>query len=208
MDAPTYALFVRALFPGEVLTHLIEESNVPTVSAPVTVCGDIHGQFFDLLRLFEVGGDISRTNYIFMVRPSSWVSRGAHRTDAAITQGDYVDRGRHSLETLTLLLLLKARYPERITLIRGNHECRQITQVYGFYGTFIPRATDRSHVSLTHTINATPQTNASKSMAQPTCGRFAARSLTISMSPRYGTRPIIGSPPLQSTHQTVGALAD
>lgn len=113
---------------------------MPTVSAPVTVCGDIHGQFFDLLRLFEVGGEISKTNYIFMVRPCRESDPLFNQTNAASprpnpSQGDYVDRGRHSLETLTLLLLLKARYPERITLIRGNHECRQITQVYGFYGT-------------------------------------------------------------------------
>jgi len=92
---------------------LIEEGNVQRVFAPVTVCGDIHGQFFDLKELFQVGGDVPDTNYLFM--------------------GDFVDRGFYSVETFLLLLALKVRYPDRITLIRGNHESRQITQVYGFY---------------------------------------------------------------------------
>jgi len=92
---------------------LVEESNVQRVDSPVTVCGDIHGQFYDLLELFKMGGECPETNYLFM--------------------GDFVDRGFYSVETFLLLLALKVRYPDRITLIRGNHESRQITQVYGFY---------------------------------------------------------------------------
>jgi serine/threonine-protein phosphatase 4 catalytic subunit len=92
---------------------LLEECNIRYINSPITICGDIHGQFYDLMELFKVGGDCPSTNYIFM--------------------GDFVDRGFHSVETFLLLLALKVRYPERITLIRGNHETRQITQVYGFY---------------------------------------------------------------------------
>ena len=88
---------------------LIDESNVQPVKCPVTVCGDIHGQFQDLLELFRIGGNCPETNYLFM--------------------GDYVDRGYHSVETVSLLVALKVRYRERITILRGNHESRQITQV-------------------------------------------------------------------------------
>ena len=92
---------------------LLEESTVQPVPAPCTICGDIHGQFRDLLELFRTGGEVPVTRYVFM--------------------GDYVDRGYNSVETMVLLLLLKARWPQCITLLRGNHETRQVTQVYGFY---------------------------------------------------------------------------
>ncbi|MED6242588.1 serine threonine-protein phosphatase [Ataeniobius toweri] len=92
---------------------LTKESNVQEVRCPVTVCGDVHGQFHDLMELFKIGGKSPDTNYLFM--------------------GDYVDRGYYSVETVSLLVALKVRFQERITILRGNHESRQITQVYGFY---------------------------------------------------------------------------
>ena len=100
---------------------LLEEANVQPVQSPVTVCGDIHGQLHDLIELFKTGGDITGTNYIFMV----------HFFIQA--QGDYVDRGFYSIETFELLMCFKVKYPANITLLRGNHESKQITSVYGFY---------------------------------------------------------------------------
>lgn len=92
---------------------LMAESNVQPVSCPVTICGDVHGQYNDLLELFRIGGKPPETNYLFM--------------------GDYVDRGYYSVKCVQLLMAFKVRHQNRITLTRGNHESRQITQVYGFY---------------------------------------------------------------------------
>jgi serine/threonine-protein phosphatase PPG1 len=104
---------------------LMRESNVVHVSAPVTVVGDIHGQFYDLIEIFRIGGYAPHTNYLFL--------------------GDYVDRGLFSVETISLLTCLKLRYPDRVQLIRGNHESRAVTQTYGFY-TECVRKYGSSHV--------------------------------------------------------------
>lgn len=83
------------------------------LEAPIKVVGDIHGQYYDLLRLFEYGGFPPEANYLFL--------------------GDYVDRGKQSLETICLLLAYKIKYPENFFILRGNHECASINRIYGFY---------------------------------------------------------------------------
>ncbi|PRP73538.1 hypothetical protein PROFUN_02547 [Planoprotostelium fungivorum] len=93
--------------------HLIDEPNVVSVQAPVTVVGDVQGQFYDLLEIFRVGGACPDVNYLFL--------------------GSFTNRGLFSVETVTLLLCLKLKWPSRITLLRGSHESRALTQVYGLY---------------------------------------------------------------------------
>ena len=98
---------------SKALEIFMEEPVLLEINAPVNICGDTHGQFNDLLRLFEFGGRPPKTNYLFL--------------------GDYVDRGKNSVETMGLLLAYKIKYPQNFFLLRGNHESEIINHVYGFY---------------------------------------------------------------------------
>lgn len=83
------------------------------LEVPIKIIGDVHGQYYDLLKLFEYGGFPDESQYLFL--------------------GDYVDRGKQSIETIALLLCYKLKYPQSFFLLRGNHESASINRQYGFY---------------------------------------------------------------------------
>ncbi|GAW79006.1 serine/threonine protein phosphatase 2B catalytic subunit A [Plasmodium gonderi] len=96
----------------KVIDIVSNEPNLLRLQDPITIVGDIHGQYYDLLKLLEIGGNPDTTQFLFL--------------------GDYVDRGSFSIEVLLLLYALKINFPKKIWLIRGNHECRQMTSFFNF----------------------------------------------------------------------------
>jgi serine/threonine-protein phosphatase PP1 catalytic subunit len=106
------------------------------LAAPVKIVGDVHGQYTDLIRMFEMCGFPPDSNYLFL--------------------GDYVDRGKQSLETILLLFCYKLKFPENFFLLRGNHECANVTRVYGFYDECKRRCNIKIWKSFVDTFNTLP----------------------------------------------------
>ena len=106
------------------------------LSAPVKIVGDIHGQYTDLIRMFEMCGFPPNANFLFL--------------------GDYVDRGKQSLETILLLFCYKLKFPENFFMLRGNHECANVTRVYGFYDECKRRCNIKVWKTFVDTFNCLP----------------------------------------------------
>ena len=121
---------------GKSLQIIKVQKMLVELEAPLHVCGDIHGQYYDLLRIFEHCGYPGEYNYLFL--------------------GDYVDRGKQSLETVCLLLCYKIKYPEKVTLLRGNHESSVTNRIYGFYDECKRRYNIRLWKSFTELFNYLP----------------------------------------------------
>ncbi|KAL6950052.1 hypothetical protein ACO0QE_000722 [Hanseniaspora vineae] len=114
----------------------LEQPPLLELSPPVKIVGDVHGQFQDLIRMFDKCGFPPSANYLFL--------------------GDYVDRGKQSLETILLLLCFKIKYPENFFLLRGNHECASVTRVYGFYDECKRRCNIKTWKLFVDTFNTLP----------------------------------------------------
>ena len=113
-----------------------KEESLLKIQAPLYICGDIHGQYYDLLRVFDILNYPPQSTFLFL--------------------GDYVDRGKQSLECLLLLLCLKIQYPDKIFLLRGNHECEALNKIYGFYDECKRRLSIKCFKKITNLFNMMP----------------------------------------------------
>jgi len=127
-DIRSICLTARSVF--------IDQPALLELEAPIKIVGDIHGQYYDLLRIFEFGGHPPNSNYLFL--------------------GDYVDRGKQSLETICLLLSYKIKYPVNFFILRGNHECASINRIYGFYDECKRRYSIKIWKTFTDCFNCLP----------------------------------------------------
>ena len=113
-----------------------KEESLLKIQAPLYICGDIHGQYYDLLRVFDILNYPPQSTFLFL--------------------GDYVDRGKQSLECLLLLLCLKIQYPDKIFLLRGNHESEALNKIYGFYDECKRRLSIKCFKKITNLFNIMP----------------------------------------------------
>ncbi|CDR39442.1 CYFA0S03e03400g1_1 [Cyberlindnera fabianii] len=125
-----------ALICAKAQEIFLSQPTLLELSPPVKIVGDVHGQFGDLIRMFTKCGFPPAANYLFL--------------------GDYVDRGKQSLETILLLLCYKIKYPENFFLLRGNHECANVTRVYGFYDECKRRCNIKTWKIFIDTFNTLP----------------------------------------------------
>jgi len=116
--------------------QLRREPNVLKLTDPVTIVGDLHGQYFDLLKMLEIGGEPGPTQYVFL--------------------GDYVDRGLYSTEVVLLLYALKLRFPDKVWLLRGNHETRATTQAFSFQEEVLRKYDASAYEAIMDSFDALP----------------------------------------------------